>query len=213
MNIGKLSTEEALKQFSQMKDEISIDLTDENFEHLTQAATGATTGDWFVYFYDPSCKNCSYFKPVWRMVAKEVRDEHLPVNIAKMDASKNPETTARFRINSFPSLLYFHKGKYYTYTGNRDETDILKTIREGTYTQFNRKKVPEPRTYFTDAMKIARWLVFRVPREYPLYSAIGLSGFVIAMIAVCYYASKEDNPEPKEQEQVQVQEKEKKKDQ
>ena len=26
-------------------------LTSKNFEHLTQAATGATTGDWFIKFY------------------------------------------------------------------------------------------------------------------------------------------------------------------
>jgi hypothetical protein len=28
-------------------------LTTENFEHLTQAATGATTGDWLIEFYAP----------------------------------------------------------------------------------------------------------------------------------------------------------------
>jgi hypothetical protein len=27
------------------------DLTDTSFEHLTQASTGATTGDWLVMFY------------------------------------------------------------------------------------------------------------------------------------------------------------------
>lgn len=30
-------------------------LDDQNFEHLTQAATGATTGDWFVAFKAPWC--------------------------------------------------------------------------------------------------------------------------------------------------------------
>ena len=30
-------------------------LTDDNFEHLTQAATGAPTGDWFVAFKAPWC--------------------------------------------------------------------------------------------------------------------------------------------------------------
>ena len=30
-----------------------IDLTDATFEELTQAATGATTGDWVVMFYAP----------------------------------------------------------------------------------------------------------------------------------------------------------------
>lgn len=30
-----------------------VELTDANFEHLTQASTGATTGDWFVAFSAP----------------------------------------------------------------------------------------------------------------------------------------------------------------
>lgn len=32
-----------------------VELNDQNFEHLTQAATGATTGDWFVAFKAPWC--------------------------------------------------------------------------------------------------------------------------------------------------------------
>ena len=31
-----------------------IELTDASFEQLTQASTGATTGDWLVEFYAPS---------------------------------------------------------------------------------------------------------------------------------------------------------------
>jgi len=33
------------------KDTYVRELTDASFEHLTQAATGATTGDWFIMFY------------------------------------------------------------------------------------------------------------------------------------------------------------------
>ena len=31
-----------------------VALTDGTFEHLTQASTGSTTGDWFIEFYAPS---------------------------------------------------------------------------------------------------------------------------------------------------------------
>ena len=31
-----------------------VELSDANFERLTQASTGATTGDWLVEFYAPS---------------------------------------------------------------------------------------------------------------------------------------------------------------
>lgn len=37
-----------LHTFVSNKDPVVKELNDETFEHLTQAATGATTGDWFV---------------------------------------------------------------------------------------------------------------------------------------------------------------------
>lgn len=37
-----------LHTFVNNKEPAVKELTDETFEHLTQAATGATTGDWFV---------------------------------------------------------------------------------------------------------------------------------------------------------------------
>jgi len=38
-----------LDTFTQNQDTNVVDLNDDSFEHLTQASTGATTGDWFVF--------------------------------------------------------------------------------------------------------------------------------------------------------------------
>lgn len=46
--LGQPNEEEILHTFATNKEPISRELTDENFEHLTQAATGSTTGDWFI---------------------------------------------------------------------------------------------------------------------------------------------------------------------
>lgn len=48
----------------------AVVLTEANFEHLTQAASGATTGDWFVKFYAPWCGHCQRLAPAWDELAE-----------------------------------------------------------------------------------------------------------------------------------------------
>ena len=48
---GAANEEELHETLMAYKEPCTQDLTDTSFEHLTQAATGATTGDWLVYFF------------------------------------------------------------------------------------------------------------------------------------------------------------------
>lgn len=45
---GAASEDEIYMRFDENRSPIVRELSDENFEHLTQASTGATTGDWLI---------------------------------------------------------------------------------------------------------------------------------------------------------------------
>ena len=48
----------------------AYELTDDNFEHDTQATTGSTTGEWLILFCDfTKFKRCKDLVPVWDELA------------------------------------------------------------------------------------------------------------------------------------------------
>ena len=46
-----------------------IVLTEDNFEHETQAVTGSTTGDWLVLFCDKKHRRCRELQDTWDELA------------------------------------------------------------------------------------------------------------------------------------------------
>ena len=64
----------------------------QNFEHLTQAATGATSGDWLVKFCKSSVSRCSRVESTWAKLSAQLaaaRDaKGMPrVNVASVDTT------------------------------------------------------------------------------------------------------------------------------
>lgn len=96
-------------------------LSDDTFEHQTQASTGQTTGVWFVKFYAPWCGHCKRLEPIWEELGAALRDEQ--VIVAKVDGTEAYNTMARFRnaglLKGFPTLLLFRDRKVYKYSGKR----------------------------------------------------------------------------------------------
>jgi len=103
-----------------------IELTDTNFEHDTQAATGATTGDWFISFYAPWCSSCKAIAKEIVQTARELKGE---VNVAQINAFKYQSTSNRFKLEHYPTLLFFRHGKYCAYTGPRTWSDFAAFCR------------------------------------------------------------------------------------
>ena len=57
------------------------ELTDENFEHLTQALSGSSTGDWFLLAYNESEESAKWLAQ-WKELAAKEGEREAPINIA-----------------------------------------------------------------------------------------------------------------------------------
>jgi len=168
-----ISPQEAFQRIKSIKDKHSIVLNDDNFEHETQASTGATTGDWFVYFYQPGCNACDLFSPQWGFLAKKVhKDPDLHVNVARVNIDENPELARRFRIDRLPTLLYFSGGLVYNVTAERDEGVLLDLLKEDKIKTFEAKTIGSPPSVFDRAKVIAVFVLLWV-WELPFYVQVG----------------------------------------
>lgn len=162
-------------------------LTDATFEHLTQASTGATTGDWFVNFYAPWCKPCIIMKPAWDYVASQLKGE---VNVAILDTQMNPETPSRFGIKTYPTMLLISHGKVYKFNGTRN----VKTLA-----QFAKKESSEfvatipqpvpPVLPLLDRISVQiNWLVLDAYKLYEFNALISLAivgvGMLVGLVVV-----------------------------
>jgi len=118
-----------------------IVLDETNFEHLTQASTGATTGDWFIKFYAPWCGHCKRLAPTWEAMADTMKGKFM---IAKVDCTlpEGRPVCSRFSVRGFPTVLFFHQGKYYKYEGGRSQSDMEQWLLGRAYEDAEGTDVP-----------------------------------------------------------------------
>lgn len=116
-----------------------IQLDVKNFEHLTQATTGATTGDWLIKFYAPWCGHCRKMEPTYERVAEMLHGE---VNVARVDVPANRELGTRFDVKGFPTIKFLSKGKVYDYAGRRTAEDLVEFAKGGYQIQQPKEILP-----------------------------------------------------------------------
>lgn len=163
-------------------------LTDENFEHLTQASTGATTGDWFVKFYAPWCGHCKKMAPTWDELAERLEGTY--VNVAKVSVTENRAIGKRFGIKGYPTIKFFSKGQMYSYKGPRT-IEAFETFANGGYARADKEPVPGKKGLSEEVldafMDIARQLAARLKGDGLFILVIGIMIGVIftSLIFVC----------------------------
>mmetsp|Transcript_3015 Transcript_3015/g.5518 ORF Transcript_3015/g.5518 Transcript_3015/m.5518 type:complete len:226 (-) Transcript_3015:47-724(-) len=107
-----------------------VTLTDANFENLTQATSVSAEFDWFVEFYAPWCGHCKQLARTWDKLAQRLQDSK-SVKLAKLDATSEPISSARFNIRGFPTLIMLSKGKMKNYDGRRSEDKLYEFANGG----------------------------------------------------------------------------------
>uniref|UniRef100_A0A224Z5L9 Thioredoxin/protein disulfide isomerase n=1 Tax=Rhipicephalus zambeziensis TaxID=60191 RepID=A0A224Z5L9_9ACAR len=120
-------------------------LDDESFEHLTQAATGATTGNWLVVFHTDKCVKLDAATGVLEGLSSKVKGT---TNVAKVDIDRSPGLAERFSIKECPTILFFRLGKMYKYNLKKLEIKSLKNFVDGLYKNMKAHPVPVPQTPF-----------------------------------------------------------------
>lgn len=157
-NVEVLS-EDIQAWLNQAKDVATQELTDETFEHLTQAATGATTGDWLVIFYCPKCEECL---PAIEGAGVKIKHQ---MNVAKVNVEENPGLKARFKIKDCPSTYYFRHGKMYHYYSEDTDNYQVKSLLSFVlywYKNVDAKPVPGEKTGFD---KLTDYIVDRIREQ------------------------------------------------
>ncbi|XP_030380056.1 uncharacterized protein LOC115628203 [Scaptodrosophila lebanonensis] len=139
---GDIKQDEMMQFFSSNKEPVVKELSDDTFEHLTQSSTGATTGDWFVFFYSDKCISCQRLYAIWESVAAHLKRRLNVARINRMEAGIS--TAKRFKVveSSSPVFILFRQGNYYQYVKREYSATSLIEFAETGYVKIKPKPVP-----------------------------------------------------------------------
>lgn len=201
---GPLNDELILHTFITNKEPVTKELTDETFEHLTQAATGATTGDWFVMFYTPECVDCARLQARWEAVGANLKSR---INIARVNRGGAGAATARrFDVFTVPTFILFRQGKLYRYNIQKYDVTSFMDFAKSWYKNVPSEKVPLPKSPFDDFTA----MVADYMRENPYLWQIAIATFGIGLI-VSFLTRFLQKPTPEKKKTVKKDKKEKSK--
>lgn len=103
---------------------MSMKFTDENFEAEVLKAEGLALVD----FYADWCGPCKMMAPIIDALASEYEGS---VKIGKLDVDASSSTTAKYRVMSIPTLLFFKNGEVVeTIVGAVSKDELVEKINQ-----------------------------------------------------------------------------------
>eukprot|EP00928_Gymnodinium_smaydae_P024474 TRINITY_DN19794_c0_g4_i2.p1 TRINITY_DN19794_c0_g4~~TRINITY_DN19794_c0_g4_i2.p1 ORF type:complete len:576 (+),score=100.28 TRINITY_DN19794_c0_g4_i2:215-1942(+) len=96
-----------------------------------------------VAFVDPSCPHCKALAPEYKNAAAALRGE--PFKLARVDASKEAALARAFKIDGYPTMLWFVNGVMaQKYNGRRSQGGIVEWVHEQVLPAVTRAEDPLP---------------------------------------------------------------------
>lgn len=139
-------------QFHPSKGEV-VTLTDDTFEHQTQASTGMTTGSWLIFFKAQRCPHCNKLMPQYEDLSNDEELLERGIVLATLDVKDCPRVMNRFMIRGFPSLIYLHKKQLYEYSGKRSYESLKEFVLDG-FEKVEAKSIPPPPSVLESYVKL-----------------------------------------------------------
>nr|CAD7401571.1 unnamed protein product [Timema cristinae] len=173
---GPLNDELILHTFIENKEPVVRELSDDNFEHLTQASSGATTGDWFIMFYSTDCVDCQRLQARWEAVGAKLKSR---LNVARINRQTSGAVTARrLEIRDVPTFVLLRQGKLYRYNIPKYDVGSFAAFATDWYKNARAEPIPVPKSPFDDFTQMIADNI----RESPLFWQIVCGLLVFASI-------------------------------
>ena len=118
------------------------ELNDENFEHLTQATTGSTTGDWYILVHDDTDESVLWLAE-WAKMSSLEHEQENQINIAVLNFEANPQTVKQIRAKRAPDFKYLNQGMVYEIPLEKIKTAEEARKKAGRYTWYKGRQVRE----------------------------------------------------------------------
>ncbi|XP_063705989.1 thioredoxin domain-containing protein isoform X1 [Culicoides brevitarsis] len=172
-----------LMHLTENEEPVVKELTDATFEHLTQASTGATTGDWLVFFYSQKCVDCQRLNALWEGVGANLK---LRMNTARVNIETGGvDTGKRFGIEKAPEFVLIRLGKFYRYPMNAYGIKAFVSFATQGFKNAKAEKIRVAESPFdnlvskgVNVLKLFVEMTNQVKREFPI-TFLAIIGFVI----------------------------------
>lgn len=174
--------------FNDNRDPIVKELDDSNFEHLTQASTGSTTGDWLIQFYDSQCIDCNRLSATWETVGAKLKTR---MNVARVNrGTKGVLTAKRFKVDRVPEFIFLRMGKYYRYNLKKFDVESFVGFASSWYNRVAAEKVTTPATPFETLVEFIVEKLKALPDStLPIILAVAAFGLLLS-VAFLFKSSK-----------------------